>query len=190
MAKDFHYEGLQREIGPLLMAVGPDKGISRFNPTGLLTLTVATDRLKETLSRVKQQWLEFHPDIPYSAVPFARVLDNSLFCDTRPSLIDFEWTVGVPMSSHSPRSPSSSAAVGMLIGLTGAAVPTDAELSACCSALWPRTSCTAHPSGAEPEEPARRTEGLLAQAPVPSRRTHWEVYRFRHAGNSVSSAAS
>lgn len=66
VAKDFHYEGLQREIGPLLMAVGPDKGVSRFNPTGLLTLTVATDRLKETLSRVNQQWLEFHPDIPYS----------------------------------------------------------------------------------------------------------------------------
>ena len=66
VAKDFHYQGLQREILPLLMAIGPDKGTSRFNPTGMLTLTVATERLEETLSRLKDIWLEFHPDIPYS----------------------------------------------------------------------------------------------------------------------------
>jgi len=66
VAKNFHYQGLQHEILPLLMAIGPDKGTSRFNPTGMLTLTVSTDRLEETLPRVKDIWLEFHPDIPYS----------------------------------------------------------------------------------------------------------------------------
>lgn len=66
VVKDFHYAGLQYEISPLLIAFGPEKGTNRFNPTGLLTLTVITDRLEETLSQVKQKWLEFHQDIPYS----------------------------------------------------------------------------------------------------------------------------
>jgi len=66
VVKDFHYAGLQYEISPLLMTFGPEKGTGRFNPTGSLTLTVTTDRLEETLTQVKQKWLEFHPDIPYS----------------------------------------------------------------------------------------------------------------------------
>ncbi|MBN1272739.1 MAG: ABC transporter permease [Candidatus Aminicenantes bacterium] len=66
VVKDFHYEGLQQNIGPLLMAFGPEKGVNRFNPTGLLTLTVISDNMEETLSLLKQKWLEFHPDIPYS----------------------------------------------------------------------------------------------------------------------------
>lgn len=83
VAKDFHYRGLQREIAPLLLAIGPEKGTSRFNPTGTLTLTVATDELEETLSRVKQIWLKFHPDIPYSYSFIDEIFDISYRSEAR-----------------------------------------------------------------------------------------------------------
>lgn len=66
VVQDFHYAGLQHEIGPLLIAYGPDKGTNQFNPTGLLTLTINPDQMARSLAQLKQKWLEFHPDIPYS----------------------------------------------------------------------------------------------------------------------------
>jgi putative ABC transport system permease protein len=89
VAKDFHYEGMQREIRPLLMAIGPYKGTTRFNPTGLLTLSIATDRLEGTLSRVKQQWLEFHPDIPYSYYFIDDIFDMKYRSEARTQKIFF-----------------------------------------------------------------------------------------------------
>lgn len=66
VVQDFHYAELQYVISPLLIAYGPDKGTNQFNPTGMMTLTVGTEQVADTISRIKQTWLEFHPDIPYS----------------------------------------------------------------------------------------------------------------------------
>jgi len=66
VVKDFHFDGLQRGIEPLILGYGPDKNLNMFSPTGTLTLTLRTGGLEETLARVRRVWKEFNPDIPYS----------------------------------------------------------------------------------------------------------------------------
>jgi putative ABC transport system permease protein len=53
ITKDFHYQGLQRPIGPLGMLYRPDY-------FGALTLTVKIENLPETLAFIKNKWSELH----------------------------------------------------------------------------------------------------------------------------------
>jgi len=52
--RDFHYEGLQRAIKPLVL-----NGKSGYN---FITLTINTANLNETLSLIKETWKELFPD--------------------------------------------------------------------------------------------------------------------------------
>ncbi|MGD9345304.1 MAG: ABC transporter permease [Candidatus Aminicenantes bacterium] len=54
---DFHYEGLQREVGPLIL----DMNSNRYN---LINLSVNVRALGETLAYVKQKWGELRPGVP------------------------------------------------------------------------------------------------------------------------------
>ena len=58
VAKDFHYQRLQREIGPLIISISPE----RYN---LLNLTLSKEKLPETLSFIKKKYLSMFPGIPY-----------------------------------------------------------------------------------------------------------------------------
>jgi putative ABC transport system permease protein len=53
VVRDFHFQGLQKSIEPMVMMVFP----RLFNT---LTLTVRTDQLRETLFFIKKQWKELH----------------------------------------------------------------------------------------------------------------------------------
>jgi putative ABC transport system permease protein len=56
--KDFHYQGLQRSVGPLILDMNP----RRFR---LINLTVGTESLKDTLTQIEGKWGEFFPNIPF-----------------------------------------------------------------------------------------------------------------------------
>jgi putative ABC transport system permease protein len=55
--QDFHYQGLQRQVGPLIL----DMNSKRFR---LINLSVNIQSLKETLLFVEQKWEELQPGIP------------------------------------------------------------------------------------------------------------------------------
>jgi len=65
VVKDFHFQGLHNGIQPVVLACGPEKGTNRFNPFGCMTLTINVENLSETISKIKNTWQEFHPDIPF-----------------------------------------------------------------------------------------------------------------------------
>lgn len=58
VVKDFHFFGLQQEIGPLVISINPD--LYRF-----ITLTLSTENIGQTLSSIKTTWAELFPGIPY-----------------------------------------------------------------------------------------------------------------------------
>ncbi|MBN1273246.1 MAG: ABC transporter permease [Candidatus Aminicenantes bacterium] len=57
VVKDFHFFGLQREIGPVIMSIRPD--VFRF-----ITLTLSTNNIGRTLASVKNTWESLFPGIP------------------------------------------------------------------------------------------------------------------------------
>ncbi len=58
VVKDFHFEGLQQEIEPLV--------ITNFSwMFSFITLTVSTEEVSRTLSFVQNKWKELFPGIPY-----------------------------------------------------------------------------------------------------------------------------
>ena len=57
VTQDFHYKGLQREVGPLIL----DMNSNRFN---LITISVNIRYLEETLAYVKLKWGELRPGVP------------------------------------------------------------------------------------------------------------------------------
>jgi len=76
VVKDFHYDGLQRKIEPLVFMFGPDKGLNRFNKTGTITLNLTTDNLQATLAAVKEKWQQFNQTIPFSFYFFDDIFDR------------------------------------------------------------------------------------------------------------------
>jgi putative ABC transport system permease protein len=58
VVKDFHYFGLQHEIGPLIIAV-------RHSYFRYITLTLTTEDIGQTLSSAKNIWGELFPGIPF-----------------------------------------------------------------------------------------------------------------------------
>jgi len=65
VVKDFHFDGLQRKIEPLIFALGPNKGLNMFNKNGCITLTLNTENIRETIDFVKQKWQAFNQNIPF-----------------------------------------------------------------------------------------------------------------------------
>jgi len=65
VVKDFHFFGLQQEIGPMVMGILPD--VYRY-----ITLTLSTENIGQTLSSIKNTWAELFPGIPL----------DYFFCDT------------------------------------------------------------------------------------------------------------
>jgi putative ABC transport system permease protein len=57
VVKDFHFFGLQQEIGPLIIAVRPDY----YN---YITLTLLTENIGQTLSSIQSTWESLFPGIP------------------------------------------------------------------------------------------------------------------------------
>jgi putative ABC transport system permease protein len=57
VTQDFHYEGLQREVGPLIL----DMNVNRYN---LINLSVNIRNMEKTLAYVKQKWGELLPGVP------------------------------------------------------------------------------------------------------------------------------
>jgi putative ABC transport system permease protein len=58
VVKDFHFQGLQQEINPLV--------ITNFSwMFSFITLTLSTEEISRTLSYVKDKWEELFPGIPY-----------------------------------------------------------------------------------------------------------------------------
>ncbi len=58
VVKDFHFFGLQQEIGPLVISINPDQ--YRF-----ITLTLSTENITQTLSSIKNTWERLFPGIPF-----------------------------------------------------------------------------------------------------------------------------
>ncbi len=58
VVKDFHFYGLQQEIGPIIIAVRPDE-------YAYITLTLSTENIGQTLSSVKNTWRSLFPGIPF-----------------------------------------------------------------------------------------------------------------------------
>jgi putative ABC transport system permease protein len=58
VVKDFHFFGLQQEIGPLIISVRPDY----YN---YITLTLSTENIGQTLASAKNTWESLFPGIPF-----------------------------------------------------------------------------------------------------------------------------
>ena len=58
VVKNFHYKGLQKAVGPLIMDMYPRQ-------FGYINLTVSIDGLKETIASIKNKWHELFPDKPF-----------------------------------------------------------------------------------------------------------------------------
>jgi putative ABC transport system permease protein len=58
VVKNFHYQGLRQEIEPMYMEVSS----SRYN---MITLTLASENLPETLRFCESKWSELFPDVPF-----------------------------------------------------------------------------------------------------------------------------
>ncbi len=58
VVNDFHFFGLQQEIGPLIIAIRPDY----YN---YITLALSTENIGQTLSSVKNTWESVFPGIPF-----------------------------------------------------------------------------------------------------------------------------
>jgi putative ABC transport system permease protein len=58
VVKDFHFQGLQQEISPLV--------ITNFSwMFSFITLTVSTEEISQTLAYVQDKWEELFPEIPF-----------------------------------------------------------------------------------------------------------------------------
>ena len=58
VVKDFHFFGLQQEIGPMVINIRPD--LYRF-----LTLTLSTENIEQAVSSMKNTWASLFPGIPF-----------------------------------------------------------------------------------------------------------------------------
>lgn len=58
VVKDFHFYGLQSEIGPMIL-INTDPSYFRY-----ITLTLSTYEISQTLSFIKKTWEDIFPDIP------------------------------------------------------------------------------------------------------------------------------
>jgi putative ABC transport system permease protein len=58
VVKDFHFFGLQQEIGPMIIAVRPEY-------YHYITVTLSTENIGRTLSSVKNIWVSLFPGIPF-----------------------------------------------------------------------------------------------------------------------------
>jgi len=58
VVKNFHYQGMRREVEPMYMEVSS----SRYN---MITLTLASENLPETLHFLESRWFEFFPTVPF-----------------------------------------------------------------------------------------------------------------------------
>jgi putative ABC transport system permease protein len=65
VVKDFHFFGLQQEIGPLIISISPDQ--YRY-----ISLTLPTENIGQGLSSIKTTWADLFPGIPF----------DYFFCDT------------------------------------------------------------------------------------------------------------
>ena len=58
VVKDFHFEGLQNEIEPLVMTVWPDW-------FGYVSLRVESGRMQKTIEQIEAQWTALFPSLPF-----------------------------------------------------------------------------------------------------------------------------
>jgi len=58
VVKNFHYQGMRQDIEPIYMEVSS----SRYN---MITLTLASQRLPETLGFLQSKWSELFPSVPF-----------------------------------------------------------------------------------------------------------------------------
>lgn len=58
VAKDFHFSGLQQEIGPMVIGITP----SHYR---YITLTLSTEDIGRVLSLIESAWKAFFPGIPF-----------------------------------------------------------------------------------------------------------------------------
>ena len=58
VAKNFHYQGMRQEIEPMYMEVSS----SRYN---MITLTLASQNLPDTLRFCESKWSELFPTVPF-----------------------------------------------------------------------------------------------------------------------------
>ncbi len=58
VAKNFHYQGMRQEVEPMYMEVSS----SRYN---MITLTLASQNLPETLQFLESKWSELFPAVPF-----------------------------------------------------------------------------------------------------------------------------
>ncbi len=61
VVRDFHFQGLQQEIGPLIITKMPQNLYDEFN---YITLTISTEEIPKTLAFVNENWKELFPGIP------------------------------------------------------------------------------------------------------------------------------
>lgn len=60
VVKNFHYQGMKREVEPMYMEVSS----SRYN---MITLTLASENLLETLRFLERKWSELYPTVPFDS---------------------------------------------------------------------------------------------------------------------------
>ncbi|MDH4272899.1 MAG: ABC transporter permease, partial [Candidatus Aminicenantes bacterium] len=60
VVKDFHFFGLQQEIGPLVIAIMPQE-------YGCITLTLSTKNIGRTMAAIKNTWTALFPGIPFDS---------------------------------------------------------------------------------------------------------------------------
>ena len=60
VVKNFHYQGMRYEVEPMYMEVSS----SRYN---MITLTLASENLPETLRFLQSKWFELFPTVPFDA---------------------------------------------------------------------------------------------------------------------------
>ena len=61
VVKDFHYQGLQKSIEPLII----QHFLARGAPIGYITLTVNTKNMQETVRFVEKVWTKLFPEYPF-----------------------------------------------------------------------------------------------------------------------------
>ena len=69
VAKDFHYEGLQNSIAPLIMVWLPN----RFK---YLTMQINPSNTSSTLSGVQEKWYELYPDVVFESYFLSDIIDS------------------------------------------------------------------------------------------------------------------
>jgi putative ABC transport system permease protein len=56
--RDFHYESMKENIGPLALVLGQD--------TGILSVKLATDDFASSMDQLEQKWTAFSPGLPFT----------------------------------------------------------------------------------------------------------------------------